>query len=414
MFGKNEHVPIVIGGMGVDISTAALALQACSLGGIGHISDAMVPWVSDRNYDSRYSARKAEVNKSSILGFDKSNVEFDLHDVRAAQLSHVEETMRKKKGDGLIFVNVMEKLTMGAPGPTLGTRLNAALDGGIDGVTLSAGLHMQSMKLMEGNPRFHDVKIGIVVSSARALKIFLRSAQRSSRLPDYVVVEGPLAGGHLGFGIDDWHKYSLEQIVPDVLNFLKENDLSIPVIPAGGIFTGSDAVSYLEMGAAAVQVATRFAIAKECGYPDDAKQALIKSSAEDVVVTAASPTGYPLRMLRNSPCLTSKIRPQCESLGYVLDGERHCQYLDYFDAREKGASVGPQKICLCHHFGRYTCWTCGHYAFRLKETTNLKPDGTYQLPSASDVFLDYQFSGEGEIRKPEPEREQAGKERISI
>ena len=74
--------------------------------------------------------------------------------------------------------------------------------------------------------------------------LFLKRAAKYKRPPDYIIVEGPLAGGHLGFGIDDWQEYDLKTIVQDVLIFLKENELDIPVIPAGGVFTGTDAVDF--------------------------------------------------------------------------------------------------------------------------------------------------------------------------
>ena len=79
-------------------------------------------------------------------------------------------------------------------------------------------------------------------------------------MPDFIVVEGPLAGGHLGFAMENWHEFSLPIIFSEVLNFLKEQNLNIPVIPAGGIFTGTDAANYLADGAGAVQVATRFTV----------------------------------------------------------------------------------------------------------------------------------------------------------
>ena len=97
---------------------------------------------------------------------------------------------------------------------------------------------------------------------------FLRKNARLDRLPDYIIVEGPLAGGHLGFGADDWDKHDLRTIVAEIAQYLQTEKLDIPLIPAGGIFTGSDAVSYLENGAAAVQVATRFTVTHECGLPD--------------------------------------------------------------------------------------------------------------------------------------------------
>lgn len=89
-------------------------------------------------------------------------------------------------------------------------------------------------------------------------------------MPIFIVVEGPLAGGHLGFGLD-WANYSLHEILIDVLNFTKAENLDIPVIPAGGIFTGSDAVEFMNLGASAIQVATRFTITQECGLPTNVK-----------------------------------------------------------------------------------------------------------------------------------------------
>ncbi|HEY1182170.1 MAG TPA: nitronate monooxygenase, partial [Rhodocyclaceae bacterium] len=250
--GKHELVPIMIGGMGVDISTSMLALEAARLGGIGHISDAMVPTVSDRRYNTKMVSAKQKQYKFNIDNTDKSVVQFDLEQLAEAQRNHVEATMNAKRGSGLVFMNCMEKLTMNAPKETLRMRLHAALDAGIDGITLAAGLHLGSFALMEDHPRFRDVKLGIIVSSVRALQLFLRKNGRTNRLPDYVVVEGPLAGGHLGFGLEDWREYDLATITKEVLDFVKAEQLDIPVIPAGGVFTGSDATSYLEMGASAV------------------------------------------------------------------------------------------------------------------------------------------------------------------
>jgi nitronate monooxygenase len=129
---------------------------------------------------------------------------------------------------------------------------------------------------MEDHPRFRDAKLGIIVSSLRALQLFLRKNAKLNRPPDFVVVEGPLAGGHLGFGTD-WAKYDLRTIVNEIHQYLQTGHLDIPLIPAGGIFTGSDAVSFLEEGAAAVQVATRFTVARECGLPRDVMQEYFKA-----------------------------------------------------------------------------------------------------------------------------------------
>ena len=403
-FGKKEYVPIMVGGMGVDISTAELALETARLGGIGHISDAMVPDVSDRRFDTSFVKEKTKFYKHNIANSDKSIIKFDLGVLAEATKRHVEATMDAKTGDGLVFVNCMEKLTMNAPRETLQVRMASALDAGIDGITLSAGLHLGSFALIAEHPRFHDAKLGIIVSSLRALQLFLRKTARLNRLPDYIIVEGPLAGGHLGFGLD-WAKYDLATIVTEVVQFLKNEHLDIPVIAAGGIFTGSDAVSFLENGSAGVQVATRFTVSNECGLPDKVKQDYFNATEEDVVVNTISPTGYPMRMLKSSPAIGAGIRPNCEAYGYLLDGTGNCTYIAAYNEQialhpdAKNISV-MDKTCLCTHMRNFNLWTCGQYTYRLKDTTHQLPDGSYQTLSAEHIVKDYQFSVDEKVALP--------------
>jgi NAD(P)H-dependent flavin oxidoreductase YrpB (nitropropane dioxygenase family) len=312
--------------------------------------------------------------------------------------------MEAKKGDGLVFVNCMEKLTMNAPRDTLQVRMASALDAGIDGITLSAGLHLGSFALIADHPRFRDVKLGIIVSSVRALQIFLRKNARLERFPDYVIVEGPLAGGHLGFGLD-WAQYDLATITAEIIAYLQVEKLNIPVIAAGGVFTGSDAVSFLETGSAAVQVATRFTVANECGLPAKVKQDYFLANEDDIEVNTISPTGYPMRMLKSTPAIGSGIRPNCESYGYLLDGSGGCAYITAYNREVvlhpdgKNISV-KDKTCLCTHMRNFNCWTCGHYTYRLKDTTRQLADGTYQTLSAEHIFKDYQFSVDHQIALP--------------
>ncbi|MBB5610915.1 MULTISPECIES: nitronate monooxygenase [unclassified Janthinobacterium] len=406
-FGKKEYVPIMIGGMGVDISTSELALEAARLNGIGHISDAMVEDVSDRRFDTTFVKDKTKLYKFNINNSDKAVVQFDLGRLAEAQRLHIGKTMEAKKGDGLIFVNCMEKLTMNGPRETLRVRLNAALDAGIDGITLSAGLHFGSFALMADHPRFRDAKLGIIVSSVRALQIFLRKNAKLDRLPDFIIVEGPLAGGHLGFGMD-WANYDLHTITLEILAYLKTEQLDIPLIAAGGIFTGSDAVSFLEAGAAGVQVATRFTVTHECGLPAKVKQEYYKASEEDIIVNGISPTGYPMRMLKNTPAIGAGIRPGCESYGYLLDATGNCAYINSYNREvaahpEQKTVVVMDKTCLCTHMRNFNCWTCGHYTYRLKDTTHKLDNGQYQILSAEHVFKDYQFSVDNQIALPEKE-----------
>lgn len=401
---NKEYVPIMIGGMGVDISTSELALTAANLGGIGHISDALITDVSDRKFDTTFVSDKRKQFKASLNSPDKSLIQFNMIDIRQATKNHIGKTMEAKKGDGLVFVNCMEKLTMNNTRDTLKERLNSALDAGIDGITLSAGLHLNSMAMMQDNKRFHDAKIGIIVSSVRALKPFLQRAKRSNRMPDFIVVEGPLAGGHLGFAMENWHEFSLPIIFSEVLNFLKEQNLNIPVIPAGGIFTGTDAANYLADGAGAVQVATRFTVTEECGLTYKAKQEYYRAEEDDVEVNTTSPTGYPMRMLRYSPSIGGKMKPNCESLGYLLENGT-CSYVEAYERAKAASPDGKsfevfEKTCLCTHMQLYQCYTCGHYVYRLKDTTNRLDDDSYQLLTAEHVFRDYQFSTENKISRP--------------
>lgn len=405
--GTQELVPIMIGGMGVDISTSALALEAARLGGVGHISDAMVPTVTDRRFNTKYVKDKLKQYKFNVENSDKSVVQFDLGLLAEATRMHVGKTMEAKRGDGLVFINCMEKLTMNAPKDTLRTRMHAALDAGIDGITLAAGLHLGSFALMEDHPRFRDAKLGIIVSSLRALQLFLKKSARSNRLPDYVVVEGPLAGGHLGFGMD-WAQYDLAAIVVEIRDWLRAEQLDIPLIPAGGVFTGSDATNFLEMGAGAVQVATRFTVARECGLPEKVQQEYFKANEDDIEVNQLSPTGYPMRMIKHCPAIGDGIRPNCEAYGYLLDAKGGCSYIDAYN-REVAAHPGERRIkvwdktCLCTQMRNFDCWTCGHNAYRLKDTTVRRDDGSYQLLSAEHVFQDYQYSKDHKIALPELE-----------
>ena len=361
--GSHELKPLMLGGMGVNISTKALALEVARLGGVGHLSDAMLPDVDDRELGTHFTAEKAKRFRT-MAGLDpKPDMHFRLEDVERAARLYVEDVMKEKRGSGLVFLNCMEKLTMNDARGTLKSRLNAALDAGIDGISLSAGLHTSSFSLMEENPRFRDAYLGIVVSSVRALKIFLRRSSKTNRLPDYVVVEGPLAGGHLGFGMDDWMNFDLAQITREV-----------------------------------------FTISRESGLPSAVKQAYFRAEADDIEVNGVSPTGYPMRMLKSSPCIAADTKPQCEAYGYMLDrGE--CPYLK---AYREAAAEHPElkrhaiagKTCLCFQMKSYKVYTCGATAHRLKETSVMLPDGTWYEPPAEHIMNDYLTSTNDRILLP--------------
>ena len=406
--GGRQYKPLMLGGMGVNISNADLVLAVEKLGGIAHLSDALLMDVTDREFGTHYCQAKTRKFKQYLNDPDKSAISFDLEDLAESTKLYISEVMKKKTGKGLVLINCMEKLTMNDALDTLKVRLNAALDAGIDGITMGAGLHLSSMRLMKDNPRFRQALLGIIVSSVRALKIFLQRAQQVDRLPDYVVVEGPLAGGHLGFG-DDWNRYKLEDIVRDVKKYLADNNMAqIPVFAAGGIFTGGDAVHMLrDVGADGVQVATRFTIAKECGLPDEVKQHYINAMSEDVEVNHFSTTGYPMRMLKYSPAKTSEIRPNCEAYGYLLS-KGQCSYIKEWYARKSAREEGIEepahtKCCLCTHMRNYKVWTCGATVSRLKETTVRLADGSWYLPTAQQIYEDYMTSTSQDIAVAHPQ-----------
>ena len=398
-----DYSPLIVGGMGTNISTAELGLAVEKLGGISHLSDAMLMDVSDRLFGTRFTAAKAKLYAGLRDAADKSAELFDLDAVREATIRYISNVMQRTTGRGLMLINCMEKLTMNDSFKTLPHRLNAALDAGIDGISLSAGLHISSFAMMAENKRFRHAKLGIVVSSVRALNIFLKKSSRTGRLPDFVVVEGPLAGGHLGFGFD-WEAYSLQKITAEVIAFLKENHLEIPVIAGGGVFTGTDGVELMQLGASGIQVATRFAVTREAGLPHKVKQAYFNSEKDGIEVNGISPTGYPMRMLKISPAIASNVKPQCEAYGYLLD-KGDCAYLAaYRKAVESGIKnpVIEGKTCLCYQMKQYRVYTCGALAWRLRETTVKLPDGTWYEPPAAHVFNDYLMSTNGEIALPVP------------
>lgn len=401
--------PLMSGGMGTNISTDRLALAIERLGGIAHVSDAEMLDVCDRMFGTRFTATKARRLAAHRADPVKPDDTFDLAAVREATMRYVSSLMERATGKGLLLINCMEKLTMNAGLDTLRARLNAALDAGIGGITLAAGLHLSSFRLMEENRRFHDALLGIIVSSSRALSLFLRKSAPTGRLPDYVVVEGPLAGGHLGFGMD-WAEHSLPTIVREVKDFLREKGLSIPVIAAGGVFTGGEAVRLLEeTGAEGIQAATRFAVSEESGLSPAAKDAFFNAKPEDIVVNGFSPTGYPMRMLRSSPALAQAVRPNCEAYGYLLN-HGDCPYLREWrehEAAVAAGTIGKEETpcmthgCLCTHMRNYKVWTCGASASRLHETSVRRADGTWIQPKAREVYEDYLHSEGEHIELPE-------------
>ncbi len=234
------EIPIVQGGMGVGISLSNLSSAVANAGGIGVIA---TPGIGQ--FEPDYDTNAREANKRA-LG----------KEIRKA----------KAQTNGLIGVNVMVALS------NFDDLVQCSVDEGVNVLFLGAGL---PLGLPETLPldRLGELatKFVPIVSSGRAAKLVFRAWQkRYNHVPDAVVVEGPLAGGHLGFKkeqIDD-PDYALEKILPEVIAVVKpyeeQFNRSIPVIAAGGIYTGADIHRFMELGAQGVQMATRFVATYEC------------------------------------------------------------------------------------------------------------------------------------------------------
>ena len=269
-------IPIVQGGMGVGISLSNLTSAVANAKGIGVIA---TPGIGQ--FEPDYHTNPREANK------------------RALQ-KEIRKAKAKTKTGGFIGVNVMVALS------NFDDLVQCAVDEGVNILFLGAGL---PLGLPETLPldRLGELKTKFapIVSSARAAKIVFRTWQkRYNHVPDAVVVEGPLAGGHLGFRKDliDNPDYALEKILPDVITVVKpyeeQFNKSIPVIAAGGIYTGADIHRFMEVGARGVQMGTRFVATYECDASMEFKEAYLNCKKEDIVIID-SPVGLPGRAIRD-------------------------------------------------------------------------------------------------------------------
>lgn len=264
-------VPLIQGGMGVGVSLSSLAGAVAAEGGIGVISTAQIGY---REPD-----------------FDTDPIGANLRAIK----TEIQKARRIAK-EGILGVNIM-----------VATRryedyVKAAVEAGIDLIISGAGLPMDLPKLVGAA----KTKLAPIVSSVKSVQVIMRYWwKKYSRLPDAIVIEGPLAGGHLGF-----HKEQLEDIeglhyddevkaiIEQVGATAAEHETNIPVIMAGGVYTRDDMEHYLEMGAAGVQMATRFVTTYECDADDAYKQTYIDAKKEDIVIVQ-SPVGMPGRAILN-------------------------------------------------------------------------------------------------------------------
>ena len=272
------RVPLVQGGMGVGISLSGLASAVANQGGIGVIAGAMI------------GMREPDVAKNPI----EANVRALGNEIRKA----------RELTNGIIGVNIMVALT------TFSQMVREAIERRVDIIFSGAGLPLDMPRhlreLCEEKKEEFKTKLVPIVSSGRAATVIAKKwLSRFGYLPDAFVVEGPKAGGHLGFKREDLADpgHALEVLVPEVVEAVKPledtHGRAVPVIAAGGVYTGADIKRFLDLGAAGVQMGTRFVATNECDADDRFKQSYLDAREEDVTIIS-SPVGMPGRALNNS------------------------------------------------------------------------------------------------------------------
>ncbi len=271
--GKFEaRIPIIQGGMGVQISLSGLAAAVANEGGIGIIASVGIGESGD-NIITDYVG----VHKSAII-----------EEIKKA----------REKTNGIIGVNIMVALT------DFEKHVEGAVEGEADIIFMGAGLPRRMPESIGDMNKLHTEFVPII-SSGKAIKIILKYWTRKyNYTPSAVVVEGPMAGGHLGFKpeqIDD-PDYQLEKLVPQVIEaiepFKQSSGRDIAVIAAGGVFSGADIRKYLEMGVQGVQMATRFIATHECDANIRFKEAHVNCTKDDLIIIK-SPVGIPGRAIRS-------------------------------------------------------------------------------------------------------------------
>lgn len=258
--------PIVQGGMGVGISLSGLASAVAKEGGIGVIAAAMI-------------------------GMGESDIGSNYREANVRALERELRTAREKT-DGILGVNIMVALT------NFSDMVKTSIKEGADIIFAGAGLPLDLPSYIKDGAR---TKLVPIISSARAASVICKKwLSRFDYLPDAFVVEGPKAGGHLGFKpeqIDD-PEFSLEKTVPQVVEAVRQFEeragRPIPIIAAGGIYDGADIDQFLRLGAAGVQMGTRFVATHECDADPKFKETYVQAREEDIQIIK-SPVGLPGR-----------------------------------------------------------------------------------------------------------------------
>lgn len=290
------RLPIIQGGMGIGISNYKLAGTVAKEGGMGVLSSAALDRLVSERHGKKFKAREAAAQ--------------DVRDAKAIA------------NGGPIGMNCMVAVINQYEDSVLGS-----MDGGVDAIVSGAGLPMALPEIVKNHERFNDVALIPILSSGRAVDVVLRRWERSQVIPDAIIVEGPLAGGHIAWKtLEEANNPAnhLENLLADVFQTLEKKGLKIPVIAAGGIYNYEDIVRMLDMGCAGVQMGTRFAATIESGANDNYKQMVLDAKEEDIELASrpGSPCGMLFRVLKKSPFYQEALEraraPKCDK-GYLLN-----------------------------------------------------------------------------------------------
>ncbi|NLI80147.1 MAG: nitronate monooxygenase [Deltaproteobacteria bacterium] len=343
--GKTSRLPIIQGGMGIGVSLHPLARAVAREGGCGVISSAALDRIVSKRTGTKhtiYSALEEEVS-----------------------LAHTD--------GGFVGVNIMVALAR-----DYRDSVKAAIDAGADAIISGGGLPLDLPAIHP--PR--DTALIPIVSSARSLEVICKKWERHRYRPDAAVLEGPLAGGHLGFKPDqiEAEEYQLERLLPPVKDVAKKYG-DFPVIVAGGIFTHGDICRFLGLGADGVQLGTRFLATEESSASDSYKKAVVQATREDIIVAhrPGSPCGLPFRVIKHSPMFVTALQrgrePQCR-LGYLLhkDAEGHYTICPARNSNENHFCIcsGLLQSCGVDVDGGEELYTVGTNAYRVDRILPVK------------------------------------------
>jgi NAD(P)H-dependent flavin oxidoreductase YrpB (nitropropane dioxygenase family) len=268
---KVTKIPIIQGGMGIGVSLSRLASTVANLGGIGVISGVQI-------------------------GFREEDFEKNTSKANERALAKEIKKSRSLSPNGILGVNLMVAMK------NYKEMVKIAVNENIDLIISGAGLPSELPSLVKGS----NTKIAPIVSSGKAAAVIIKLwKKRYDYLPDLVIVEGPKAGGHLGFSLDELNEKdlpSLSKIVKDVIKVIRpyeeESDKEIPIIAAGGIYDSKDVKEMLDIGAKGVQIGTRFVATHECDASTEFKEAYLNSKKEDIDIVL-SPVGMPGQAIIN-------------------------------------------------------------------------------------------------------------------